>query len=183
MGFRRATISDAKRVAELHAESWRNTYRGILSDQFLDHEIFANRLSLWQKRLSEPQPESQLILLAEERGELLGFGCAFLDADPRWDALLDNLHIRVDAQGRGLGRRLMSEEVSWVLRHRPGSGLYLWVFEANDRHGSSTSVSTERSWSDRPSAPRTALKSWRYATLGMTFAHSRKQTLDGSLNF
>ena len=133
MGFRRAAISDAKRVAELHAESWRNTYRGILSDHFLDHEIFANRLSLWQKRLSEPQPETQLILLAEERGELLGFGCAFLDVDPRWGALLDNLHIRVDAQGRGLGRRLMSEEVSWILRRRPGSGLYLWVFEGNDR--------------------------------------------------
>ena len=131
MEFRRAMLSDVKRVAELHAESWRNTYRGILADHFLDHEIFGNRLSLWQKRLSEPQPESQLILLAEECGELFGFVCAFLDADPCWGALLDNLHIHADAQSRGLGRRLMSKAVSWILQQRPGSGLYLWVFEAN----------------------------------------------------
>jgi GNAT superfamily N-acetyltransferase len=131
MEIRRAIISDAKVVARLHAESWRNTYRGILSEPFLDHEIFDDRLFLWQKRLSEPQSESQLVLLAEESGELFGFVCVFLDADPRWGDLLDNLHIRMDAQGRGLGRRLMSEAASWVLRQRSGSGLYLWVFEAN----------------------------------------------------
>ena len=183
MGFRRAAISDAKRVAELHAESWRNTYRGILSDRFLDHEIFADRLSLWQKRLSEPQPETQLILLAEERGELLGFGCAFLDVDPRWGALLDNLHIRVDAQGRGLGRRLMSEEVSWVLRQRPGSGLYLWVFEANHQarkfYERLQGRVVERQAQPAPGGAE--VMAVRYAW--NDFCSFPKTTLDGSLNF
>ncbi len=131
MDFRGASPSDAGRIAKLHAESWRHSYRGILSDSFLDREIFADRLAIWKSRLSEPQPESQLILLAEENGELFGFVCAILDADPGWGALLDNLHIRAEAQGRGLGRRLMSEAASWIRRQRPGSGLHLWVFEAN----------------------------------------------------
>jgi len=183
MGFRRAMISDAKRVAELHAESWRNTYRGILSDHFLDQEIFANRLSLWQKRLSEPQPESQLILLAEECGELFGLVCVFLDADPRWGALLDNLHIRADAQGRGLGWRLMSEAASWVLRQRPGSGLYLWVFEANHQarnfYERLQGKVVERQSQRAPGGSE--VMAVRYAW--NDFSAFPKTTLDGSSNF
>jgi GNAT superfamily N-acetyltransferase len=131
MKFRKASPLDAASVAELHAGSWRNSYRGILSDHFLDHEVFEDRLSQWRERLTDPQPSTQMVLLAEEQGELLGFACVFLDADPRWGALLDNLHVRPGDQGRGLGQRLMGEEVSWILDRRPESGLYLWLYEGN----------------------------------------------------
>lgn len=131
MKLRKASPSDAAAVAELHSENWRNTYRGILSNYFLNHEIFENRLAHWRKRLSDRQPGRQLVLLAEEPGQLFGFACVFLDGDPPWGALLDNLHVRVDVQGRGLGRRLLSAAVSWVLQQRPDSGLYLWLFEGN----------------------------------------------------
>lgn len=131
MEFRHATPLDARAVAELHTESWRNTYRGILSDDFLGSAVFDDRLTLWGKRLCNPQSNTQLVLLVEDRGELLGFLCIFLDADPRWGALLDNLHIRPDAKHQGLGRHLLSKAVVWVLNKRPDSGLWLWVFESN----------------------------------------------------
>jgi GNAT superfamily N-acetyltransferase len=131
MKLRKALPSDAAAVAELHTDSWRNTYRGILSDYFLDHEIFENRLAHWQRRLSDRQPDTQLVLLAEEPGQLIGFTCVFLDADPRWGALLDNLHVRFDTQSRGVGRQLMSQAIAWILKKRPDSGLYLWLFEGN----------------------------------------------------
>jgi len=60
-----------------------------------------------------------------------GFVCVFLDADPHWGALLDNLHVSPSAQGRGLGRRLMAEAARWVRQHRPQSRLHLWVYEQN----------------------------------------------------
>jgi ribosomal protein S18 acetylase RimI-like enzyme len=44
---------------------------------------------------------------------------------------LDNLHIRPDARGRGLGRQLMAEAAAWVLEQRPDSSMHLWVFEQN----------------------------------------------------
>lgn len=131
MKIRKALPSDVAAVAELHTDSWRNTYRGILSDHFLDHEIFENRLAHWRKRLSDRQPSTQLVLLAEEPGKLIGFTCVFLDADPQWGALLDNLHVRFDAQGHGVGRQLMSHAVAWIFKKRPVSGLYLWLFEGN----------------------------------------------------
>ncbi len=45
--------SDVATIAALHADSWRSVYRGILSDEFLDADLIANREALWHKRLSE----------------------------------------------------------------------------------------------------------------------------------
>ena len=69
--------------------------------------------------------------MIEDGVEPKGFVCVFLDADPEWGALLDNLHVRASARGKGLGRRLMAAGAGWVLRHRPYSPLHLWVYERN----------------------------------------------------
>ena len=62
---------------------------------------------------------------------MLGFLCLYLDADPRWGALLDNLHIVPGMRGRGFGSVMMSRAAAWVLQQRPGSGMYLWVYDQN----------------------------------------------------
>ena len=49
--FRQAEASDARVIAELHAQSWRNTYRGMLRDDYLDGDILYERVALWEKRL------------------------------------------------------------------------------------------------------------------------------------
>jgi GNAT superfamily N-acetyltransferase len=127
-----AKAADAHAIAMLHAESWRSAYRGILSDAFLDGPIFAERRALWEARLSgEPPIPSQHVALAERDGEATAFVCVQLDADPTWGALLDNLHVSPSAKGLGLGRRLMAEAATWVLRQRPDSRLHLWVYEQN----------------------------------------------------
>lgn len=134
--FRDAGPGDVQAVAQLHAESWRASYRGILSHEFLDGPIYADRIEVWRGRLAgapsrTSSPEDQLVLLAEENGVLRGFVCAFLDADPRWGAFLDNLHVVPAWQGRGLGKRLMSTAGAWVADRCPGMGLYLLVFDEN----------------------------------------------------
>jgi ribosomal protein S18 acetylase RimI-like enzyme len=130
VAFRKAGPDDVEAVAQLHALSWRVSYRGILSDEFLDGPILDNRLAVWRGRLTGYAPD-QLVLLAEEKGALRGFMCAFLDADPKWGTFLDNLHIEPAWQGRGLGRELMARAGAWVTARRPGMGLYLLVFEEN----------------------------------------------------
>jgi GNAT superfamily N-acetyltransferase len=60
-----------------------------------------------------------------------GFACAFLDADPEWGCLLDNLHVAPDLKGQGLGRQLMTALVERVWRSNPRSRLHLWAYEQN----------------------------------------------------
>ena len=130
MNYRHATRDDGQEIALLHAQSWRNSYRGMLSDKFLDREVVENRLEVWNRRLDSPR-EGQFVLVAEENNRIDGFICVFLDDHDKWGALLDNLHVRQEKQGRGLGKELMYRIGSWMQENDPKSGLYLWVFASN----------------------------------------------------
>ena len=37
--LREGTEHDAAAIAQLHADSWRSAYRGMLSDEYLDHRV------------------------------------------------------------------------------------------------------------------------------------------------
>ena len=130
MQYREARASDADRIALLHAKSWQCTYRGVLRDEFLDSDVFKNRLVHWQERLKNPE-KNQFVLLAEEGECIKGFLCVIGEADVQWGALLDNLHVRPEIKGQGLGTVLMHKAGTWVQSKFPHSGLHLWVFEVN----------------------------------------------------
>lgn len=115
----------------LHANSWRSAYRGILRDEFLDGALDENRRVLWGSRLSDETQDNLLILVDEEAGQIRGFACAFIDADPEWGTLLDNLHVVPELKGRGLGRRLISAIAAKVLRNASKPMLHLWAYEKN----------------------------------------------------
>jgi GNAT superfamily N-acetyltransferase len=129
--LRCAEVTDEPAIARLHADSWRTAYRGILRDDFLDGTVSANRRELWRTRFSEIDREDQLILVSEESGKIQAFACAFLDADPEWGTLLDNLHVIPGLKGRGLGRQLISAVAENIRRHGLHSMLHLWVYEQN----------------------------------------------------
>ncbi len=130
MIFRKAEKNDVATIANLHAESWRKTYRGMMSDAYLDGNVFAERQTHWQNRLGTPT-ENQYILVAENEGELLGFVCVYGADDTKWGSLIDNLHVRPDLKGQGIGKQLIQKAMVWAKENYPKQGVYLWVFEAN----------------------------------------------------
>jgi GNAT superfamily N-acetyltransferase len=130
MTIRTAEAADADVIAQLHARSWHTAYRGILRDEFLDGPLLADRLALWGARFAEVRRADQIVLVDEEAGEIQGFACAFLDADPDWGTLLDNLHVVPECKGKGLGRQLMAEVANQMLKLNR-TRLHLWAFEQN----------------------------------------------------
>jgi GNAT superfamily N-acetyltransferase len=125
-----ATPEDAISIAQLHAESWRRTYRGVMSDAYLAEEVVADRESLWTERLSSPSA-TQHVWVAEQNAKLCGFACAYTNADLKWGALLDNLHVSLTMHRRGIGRRLLSEVAAWVDRVESSGRWHLWVVQSN----------------------------------------------------
>lgn len=130
MRFREATAADATAVARLHAESWRTHYRGAYRDEYLDGDVFDDRLRVWAERLSTPPP-NQFVVLAEEDDALTGFACVYGADDETWGSLLDNLHVRSGHQRRGIGAGLVAEVAAWCRANHAGCGLYLWVLDGN----------------------------------------------------
>jgi GNAT superfamily N-acetyltransferase len=127
----RATPQDSAAIAALHAESWRNAYRGMLSDQYLDEGVFADRAAFWKERFDTQRPERQFILKATSQNGLDGFACALLDAEPAWGARLDNLHVRPQLIGRGIGHALFNAARAWIAEVTQAESMHLWVVEAN----------------------------------------------------
>jgi len=131
MTIRAAGFADAVEIARLHTRSWQTAYRGILSDDFLQGPLPENRRMLWHSRLAESERADQVVLVDEQGGEICGFACAYLEADPEWDCLLDNLHVVPDLKGKGLGRGLMTAVAEQVWRCNPYGRLHLWAYEQN----------------------------------------------------
>lgn len=132
MLYREATSRDAETIARLHAESWRTHYRGAYRDEYLDGDVFGDRLRVWRERLASPAP-NQFVVLAEEDGDAAGFACAYGADDERWGTLLDNIHVRPEHQKSGIGTGLLAEVAAWCRRAYPDCGLYLWVLHDNQR--------------------------------------------------
>jgi GNAT superfamily N-acetyltransferase len=128
--LRLATSADAEAIAHLHAESWRTAYRGMYRDEFLDGDVVTNRIDVWAKRFAAP-PENQHVLLAVDGADLLGFACSYGNSDERWGTLLDNLHVRRDQQGQGLGRKLLAASAAWSKEQYPDALFHLWVLDGN----------------------------------------------------
>ena len=128
--YRRARPSDAEPVAELHARSWRENYRGAFRDEFLDGDLIGERLRVWQDRLDRPAA-NQLVKLAWAGPELAGFVCAYGAQDPRWGSFIDNLHVATSFKRCGIGRTLMQQAGAWLASTWPEQGVHLLVLEVN----------------------------------------------------
>lgn len=131
MRLREAGPGDADAIADLHAQSWRATYRGAYRDEFLDGDVFADRRTVWRGRMSAPEP-TQFVVLAVDGADVAGFACAYGEHDERRGTFLDNIHVRPGLHGQGIGATLMRGIASRSLARHPGAGLYLHVLEQND---------------------------------------------------
>jgi ribosomal protein S18 acetylase RimI-like enzyme len=128
--LRDAQYSDYTSIAKLHAENWQRYYRGILSDHYLDNEVEQDRLDTWNKRLKHPG-DNQLVSIAILNNEIAGFACLFLDDDPAFGSLLDNLHVSTQQQKSGIGKLLMQECAKKIRDKAKIKKMYLWAYESN----------------------------------------------------
>ena len=123
-------MEDLEDIAALHAQSWRDHYRGVYSDAFLDGEAIADRFEVWGERLTRQSPD-RFTAVAEFDRAVVGFAHVILDEHPLRGAVLQNLHIKTTRQRKGVGSRLVEESARTLLQRRAASGLHVWVREAN----------------------------------------------------
>jgi len=124
--IREATEGDVPAIARVHVQSWRETYRGIVPQAFLD----GIQVEEWEarRRKNQAQP-GNVTLAAEEDGAVVGFtiGGSNREPHPDFDKELYAVYVLRSHHGRGLGRALM-RALAGRLRPR---GLILWVLRDN----------------------------------------------------
>jgi len=130
IALRPIVAADAFTVADLHATSWRDAYRGMLRDEYLDGDVATDRRQAWTDRLGGPV-EAGYGFIAEAETGPVGFVYMLGGVDATWGTLIDNLHVMPGLKGRGIGRRLLEAAALETARRYPGERVHLFVFEAN----------------------------------------------------
>ena len=132
MKFREATLNDAEVIAKLHLDSWRKNYCNDLSKEYLEYFAQAERYQLWNQRLRTPK-ENQRVILAEDRGSIVGFACIYIDENEKWGSYLDNFHIAEAYQNKGIGTTLLGQVFKRCKIEAKKTGLCLLVNQSNKK--------------------------------------------------
>ena len=131
LSIRTAQQQDAAAIAQLHAQSWRVAYKGILSEAYLNDALDQDRLADWQQRFTAPQSDQLVIVVEDEQGILRGFACAYARFDREVGTLVENLHTHPAHKNSGIGRLMLSHIAKWSLELYPDDLLHLWVVTEN----------------------------------------------------
>jgi len=128
---RQATISDARAIAQIHVQAWREAYRGILADSVIDRLDVADREERWQKILSD-DAVSATAFVAEISDEFVGFiHCGPLRSPEAWGGgEVTAIYVLASAQRRGIGRSLTRAAAAF-LQAAGMTRLTAWVLAEN----------------------------------------------------
>ena len=103
--LRAADARDAEAIAVLHTDSWQRTYRGMMSDEFLDGGALENRRHVWRERLAV-HDEEKLVVVADTGDCIAGFICVFAHAGMKGGAPTSTTSTwRTTGTGAASGRR------------------------------------------------------------------------------
>ncbi|QAY65670.1 GNAT family N-acetyltransferase [Paenibacillus protaetiae] len=73
MRIRAATANDIISISEVHVDSWRTTYKGIVPDPFLANLNIEQRKRYWDYFFEQKQPEDPVWVAETDDGQIVGF--------------------------------------------------------------------------------------------------------------
>ncbi len=121
--IRSAAPDDAEAMALVHVASWRETYRGVMTDAVLDDPgMLDRRIAFWRGALTDPAYRANRVAVAESDGRIRGIAMSG-PGEPQQLHLLYSLR---ELHGSGAGAALLDA----VLDPGPAE---LWVAERNPR--------------------------------------------------
>ena len=130
--IRPARPEDAPGIAHVHTQSWRETYQGLISDEFLDRatsdQARTQRETNWVHTI---QQQRERVYVAELNGEIVAFASVGPARDhPGYDDELMTLYSLKRVQGQGIGQRLL-EQVFQDSGQAGARNMALWVLDVN----------------------------------------------------
>ncbi len=114
ISYRKATINDAANIANVHCQSWRETYPGVVPAQIIDS--WANeqqRTQSWQDNFAAAK---QYVWVAHQGEQMVGYASAgaanqsnnLADGDPAFTGQLFALYLVQAAKRKGIGQALVT---------------------------------------------------------------------------
>ena len=132
IALRAATPDDAGAIAQVHVETWRVAYSGLLPEDEIRAISVEQRRGFWKGELAQPKP--RMVDVAEDAGGVIGF-CSYgptRDKDAGALAEIYAIYVHPEKWRRGAGR-LLCERALRAAAEREHSAITLWVVKGNER--------------------------------------------------
>lgn len=132
MMIRQATKEDAAGIANVHILSWKETYSGLISQEYLDSLKAEDRLPLWEKSLSDTLVTSPVFVALNDDNKVVGFASFGRERTGKFDAdgELYAIYILKEYQKGKLGMKLLHAGIKELLEQQYTSML-VWVLAEN----------------------------------------------------
>ncbi|WP_243521727.1 GNAT family N-acetyltransferase [Bacillus pseudomycoides] len=116
--IRKATEKDIKGIAKVHVDSWKATYKGILSDKIIEATTYESREKQWESIFKQSVGNQYRYVAEAVDGELYA------------------IYLLEEYQGYKVGQRLFKSLISefmknnirsvlvWVISNNPSIGFY-----------------------------------------------------------
>ena len=152
--IRRAAVADAAAIAEVHVETWRDTYAGLVPSRVLVGMRRRQKAAMWSQALDRRRTRQVVMVAEDDAGAVVGFGSCgpAKGVDLDFDGEVYTLYVLPDYQGRGIGARLLAGLFEALLAGGSRSAL-IWVLAGNPARffyqtagGAWIAVREERLW-------------------------------------
>lgn len=126
--IRKATINDLKIISVIHVDTWKNSYKEILSNNFLTSLSYHKQFEKWINRLIYNNNNDEFMYLIEYNNEIAGFSSANITEN--YDGYINTIYIKHEYQQKGLGKELFLF-IKRTLNELGANHIFLWCFEEN----------------------------------------------------
>lgn len=133
MIIREATLSDAWGITKVHVDSWRTTYKDIVSDDFLNGLSYENSEVGWKSFINNSERDKKYIFVAEDTEDgIIGLATCGIERENKESSIgeLYAIYIMKEHQSKGVGR-LLFNEVSNKLSELRFNIIIIWSLKGN----------------------------------------------------
>lgn len=168
MIVREATNIDVPAIAKVHVDSWRTTYKAILSEDILKNLSYEKREDSWYQILNKASKDGNFTYVAEDDlHNIIGFANGGIERTGNlvYHGELNAIYILKSYQKQGIGRKLIQKVAQrlgqikidsmlvWVLEDNPASNFYELlggqkVSEKEIERGNSKLIEISYGWTD-----------------------------------
>ncbi|EDX83285.1 acetyltransferase, GNAT family [Synechococcus sp. PCC 7335] len=130
---REATYDDIPVIAQVHVDTWRDTYSGIIPDEVLADLSYEKRENSWQRVFAQAADSNGFTYVSEdENGQVVGFidGGRERTDDRLYRGEINAIYILSSHQHQGIGRELVRLAVK-KLWQMDIQSMLVWVLEDN----------------------------------------------------
>lgn len=155
--IRLATLEDAKGIAKVHVQSWKETYTDIMFDVVIISKSIEDRKNLWEVVLKDIH---QRVWVYENDGKILGFLDVYFAPDGH-EAELRAIYILKSEHGKGIGRQFLGRLFGELIEKKY-KNLAVYVLDKNPSRYFYETMGAKFVSEEDASVYGTDLKEWRY---------------------